>query len=57
MKVGRSPLKTTREKLPVFILFPALKYMLSLTELHLTSVWSETVSYVEECKMFRFVKS
>ena len=53
-----SPLETTREKLPVLILFPALKNMLSSTELHLTSVRSETASYVEEeCKMFCFVMS
>ena len=59
-KWERSPLETKREKLPVLILLSALKNMLSSTEPHLTSVWSEwseTASYVEECKMLRFVKS
>ena len=57
MKVGKKPFENNMEKLPVVILFSALKNMLSSTELHLTSVWSETASYVEECKMLRFVKS
>ena len=30
--------------------------MLSSNELHETSVWSGTASYLEECKIFRFVK-
>ena len=56
MKVGKEPFENNKGT-TVLMLFSALKNMLSSTELHLTSVWSETASYVKECKMFRFVKS